>query len=111
MGKEICGITGSVGKTTTKEILAALLGAKLRVLKTDGNFNNEYGLPLTIFRLDETHDAAVLEMGMSFPGELKRLAAIANPDVAIETRVAPAHLMNFPRWKKLRWQSASWWKG
>jgi UDP-N-acetylmuramoyl-tripeptide--D-alanyl-D-alanine ligase len=94
-GKKICGITGSVGKTTTKEILAALLGAKLRVLKTDGNFNNEYGLPLTIFRLDETHDAAVLEMGMSFPGELKRLAAIANPDVAIETRVAPAHLMNF----------------
>jgi UDP-N-acetylmuramoyl-tripeptide--D-alanyl-D-alanine ligase len=94
-GKKICGITGSVGKTTTKEILAALLGAKLRVLKSEGNFNNEYGLPLTIFRLDETHDVAVLEMGMSFPGELKRLAAIALPDVAIETRVAPAHLMNF----------------
>ena len=94
-GKKICGITGSVGKTTTKEILAALLGAKLRVLKSEGNFNNEYGLPLTIFRLEDTHDAAVLEMGMSFPGELKRLAAIARPDVAIETRVAPAHLMNF----------------
>jgi UDP-N-acetylmuramoyl-tripeptide--D-alanyl-D-alanine ligase len=94
-GKKICGITGSVGKTTTKEILAALLGAKLRVLKTEGNFNNEYGLPLTIFRLEEEHDAAVLEMGMSFPGELKRLAAIAQPDVAILTRVAPAHLMNF----------------
>ncbi|HKM65990.1 MAG TPA: UDP-N-acetylmuramoyl-tripeptide--D-alanyl-D-alanine ligase [Candidatus Acidoferrum sp.] len=94
-GKKICGITGSVGKTTTKEILAALLGAKLRVLKTEGNFNNEYGLPLTIFRLEPEHDAAVLEMGMSFPGELKRLAAIARPDVAIETRVAPAHLMNF----------------
>jgi UDP-N-acetylmuramoyl-tripeptide--D-alanyl-D-alanine ligase len=94
-GKKICGITGSVGKTTTKEILAALLGAKLRVLKTEGNFNNEYGLPLTLFRLEETHDAAVLEMGMSFPGELKRLAAIALPDVAIETRVTPAHLLNF----------------
>ena len=94
-GKQICGITGSVGKTTTKEILAALLGAKLRVLKSEGNFNNEYGLPLTIFRLDETHDAAVLEMGMSFPGELKRLAAIAKPDVAILTRVSAAHLMNF----------------
>ena len=94
-GKKICGITGSVGKTTTKEILAALLGAKLRVLKTAGNFNNEYGLPLTIFRLEEEDDAAVLEMGMSFPGELKRLAAIARPDVAILTRVAPAHLMNF----------------
>ena len=94
-GKKICGITGSVGKTTTKEILAALLGTKLRVLKSEGNFNNEYGLPLTLFRLEETHDVAVLEMGMSFPGELKRLAAIALPDVAIETRVSPAHLMNF----------------
>ena len=94
-GKKICGITGSVGKTTTKEILAALLGTKLRVLKSEGNFNNEYGLPLTLFRLEETHDVAVLEMGMSFPGELKRLAAIASPDVAIETRVAPAHLLNF----------------
>ena len=94
-GKKICGITGSVGKTTTKEILAALLGTKLQILRSEGNFNNEYGLPLTIFRLEDTHDAAVLEMGMSFPGELKRLAAIAQPDVAIETRVAPAHLMNF----------------
>ena len=94
-GGKICGITGSVGKTTTKEILAALLGAKLRVLKSEGNFNNEYGLPLTIFRLDESHDAAVLEMGMSFPGELRRLAAIALPDVAIELRVTAAHLLNF----------------
>jgi UDP-N-acetylmuramoyl-tripeptide--D-alanyl-D-alanine ligase len=94
-GKKICGITGSVGKTTTKEILAALLGTKLRVLKSEGNFNNEYGLPLTIFRLEPEHDVAVLEMGMSFPGELKRLAAIALPDVAVETRVAPAHLLNF----------------
>jgi len=94
-GHKVCGITGSVGKTTTKEILAALLGAKLRVLKSEGNFNNEYGLPLTLFRLEETHDVAVLEMGMSFPGELRRLAAIALPDVAIELRVTPAHLMNF----------------
>jgi UDP-N-acetylmuramoyl-tripeptide--D-alanyl-D-alanine ligase len=94
-GRKVCGITGSVGKTTTKEILAALLGAQLRVLKSEGNFNNEYGLPLTLFRLEETHDVAVLEMGMSFPGELKRLAAIALPDVAIELRVTPAHLMNF----------------
>jgi UDP-N-acetylmuramoyl-tripeptide--D-alanyl-D-alanine ligase len=94
-GRKVCGITGSVGKTTTKEILAALLGAKLRVLKSESNFNNEYGLPLTLFRLEETHDVAVLEMGMSFPGELKRLAAIALPDVAIELRVTPAHLMNF----------------
>ncbi|MGB7726936.1 MAG: UDP-N-acetylmuramoyl-tripeptide--D-alanyl-D-alanine ligase [Candidatus Acidiferrum sp.] len=94
-GKKVCGITGSVGKTTTKEIVAALLGSQLRVLKSEGNFNNEYGLPLTLLRLEETDDVAVLEMGMSFPGELKRLAAIALPDVAIETRVSPAHLLNF----------------
>jgi UDP-N-acetylmuramoyl-tripeptide--D-alanyl-D-alanine ligase len=94
-GKKICGITGSVGKTTTKEILAALLGTKLRVLKSEGNFNNEYGLPLTLFRLDESHDVAVLEMGMSYPGELRRLASIAQPDVVIELRVTPAHLLNF----------------
>src|SRR5258708_11933966 len=74
---KIVGITGSVGKTTTKEILAALLGTKLRVLKSEGNLNNEYGLPLTLFRLDETHQAAVLEMGMSRRGELARLSAIA----------------------------------
>jgi UDP-N-acetylmuramoyl-tripeptide--D-alanyl-D-alanine ligase len=94
-GGKIAGVTGSVGKTTTKEILAALLGAKLRILKSEGNFNNEYGLPLTVFRLEETHQAAVLEMGMSRRGELARLAAIARPDVGIVTRVAPAHLEFF----------------
>jgi UDP-N-acetylmuramoyl-tripeptide--D-alanyl-D-alanine ligase len=94
-GGKIAGVTGSVGKTTTKEILAALLGARFRVLKSEGNFNNEYGLPLTLFRLDETHQAAVLEMGMSRPGELSRLAEIARPDVGVVTRVAPAHLEFF----------------
>ena len=94
-GGKIAGVTGSVGKTTTKEILAALLGAKLRILKSEGNFNNEYGLPLTLFRLEETHQAAVLEMGMSRRGELARLAEIARPDVGVVTRVAPAHLEFF----------------
>ena len=94
-GGKIAGVTGSVGKTTTKEILAALLGAKLRVLKSEGNFNNEYGLPLTLFRLEETHQAAVLEMGMSRRGELARLAAIARPNIGVVTRVAPAHLEFF----------------
>src|SRR5436305_10284785 len=94
-GGKIAGVTGSVGKTTTKEILAALLGAKLRVLKSEGNFNNEYGLPLTLLRLEETHQAAVLEMGMSRRGELARLAEIARPDVGVVTRVAPAHLEFF----------------
>ena len=94
-GGKIAGVTGSVGKTTTKEVLAALLGAKLRVLKSEGNLNNEYGLPLTLFRLEETDQAAVLEMGMSRRGELARLAAIARPDVGIVTRVSPAHLEFF----------------
>jgi UDP-N-acetylmuramoyl-tripeptide--D-alanyl-D-alanine ligase len=94
-GKKIAGVTGSVGKTTTKEILAALLGAKLRILKSEGNFNNAYGLPLTLFRLEAEHDAAVLEMGMSRRYELQELAAIAKPDVGVVTRVAPAHLEFF----------------
>jgi UDP-N-acetylmuramoyl-tripeptide--D-alanyl-D-alanine ligase len=94
-GGKIAGVTGSVGKTTTKEILAALLGTKLRVLKSEGNFNNEYGLPLTLMRLEETHQAAVLEMGMSRAGELARLAEIARPDVGVVTRVSPAHLEFF----------------
>src|ERR1700676_4633353 len=94
-GGKIAGITGSVGKTTTKEILAALLSSKLRVLKSEGNFNNEYGLPLTLLRLEETHQAAVLEMGMSRSGELARLASIARPDVGVVTRVSPAHLEFF----------------
>jgi UDP-N-acetylmuramoyl-tripeptide--D-alanyl-D-alanine ligase len=94
-GGKIAGVTGSVGKTTTKEILAALLGSRLRILKSEGNFNNEYGLPLTLFHLDETHQAAVLEMGMSRRGELSRLAEIARPDVGVVTRVAPAHLEFF----------------
>ena len=94
-GGKIAGVTGSVGKTTTKEILAALLGTRLRVLKSEGNFNNEYGLPLTLFKLEETHQAAVLEMGMSRRGELSRLAEIARPDVGVVTRVSPAHLEFF----------------
>src|SRR3984893_9845688 len=94
-GRKIAGVTGSVGKTTTKEILAALLGSKLRVLKSEGNFNNAYGLPLTLFRLEESHEAAVLEMGMSRRYELKELAAIAQLDVAVVARVAPAHLEFF----------------
>jgi UDP-N-acetylmuramoyl-tripeptide--D-alanyl-D-alanine ligase len=94
-GGKIAGITGSVGKTTTKEILAALLGTRLRILKSEGNFNNEYGLPLTLFKLEETHEAAVLEMGMSRRGELARLAEIARPDVGVVTRVSPAHLEFF----------------
>src|SRR5437660_12061543 len=91
-GGKIAGVTGSVGKTTTKEVLAALLGAKLRGLKAEGNLNNEYELPLTLFRLEETDQAAVLEMGMSRRGDHRRLAAIAWSDVGVVTRVSPSLL-------------------
>jgi len=94
-GRRIAAVTGSVGKTTTKEILAALLGAKFRVLKSEGNLNNEYGLPLTLLRLDPADEAAVLELGMSHRGELQRLAEIAEPEVGVVTRVAPVHLEFF----------------
>ncbi|HXN22340.1 MAG TPA: UDP-N-acetylmuramoyl-tripeptide--D-alanyl-D-alanine ligase [Candidatus Dormibacteraeota bacterium] len=94
-GWPLAGVTGSIGKTTTKEILAALLAARFRVLKSEGNLNNEYGLPLMLMRLEETQKAAVLEMGMSRAGELSRLAKIAEPNVGVVTRVAPVHLEFF----------------
>jgi UDP-N-acetylmuramoyl-tripeptide--D-alanyl-D-alanine ligase len=93
-GRRIAAITGSAGKTTTKEILAALLAARLRVLKSEGNLNNDYGLPLTLFRLED-EDVAVVELGMSRRGELARLAAICEPEVGIVTNVAPVHLEFF----------------
>jgi UDP-N-acetylmuramoyl-tripeptide--D-alanyl-D-alanine ligase len=94
-GRRLAAVTGSAGKTTTKEILAALLAARFRVLKSEGNLNNEYGLPLQLLRLDEEDEAAVAELGMSHAGELKRLAEISRPDVGVVTRVAPVHLEFF----------------
>lgn len=90
----VIGITGSVGKTSTKEMVAGVLSQKYRVLKTQGNFNNEIGLPLTIFQLQEDTEIAVVEMGMSDFGEMERLSKIARPDVCIITNIGPCHLEN-----------------
>lgn len=90
----VVGVTGSVGKTSTKEIIASVLSQKYNTLKTDGNFNNEIGLPLTVFRLREEHEAAVLEMGISDFGEMSRLTAVAKPDIAVITNIGLCHLEN-----------------
>ncbi len=91
----VVAVTGSVGKTTTKDMTAELLGTRGQVLKTEGNLNNQYGLPLTLLRLSDEHSAAVLELGMSAAGELRALTGIAEPDVATITRIAPVHLEYF----------------
>jgi UDP-N-acetylmuramoyl-tripeptide--D-alanyl-D-alanine ligase len=91
----LIGITGSAGKTTTKELVAAALGADRPTLKTEGNLNNHWGVPLTLLALSEEHGAAVVEMGMSAPGEIALLADLARPDAAVITLVGPAHLESF----------------
>lgn len=88
----VVGITGSVGKTSTKEMIASVLEQKYKVLKTAGNFNNEIGLPLTIFRIRDEHQIAVLEMGISDFGEMHRLAAMAQPDIGLITNIGLCHL-------------------
>lgn len=91
---KVVGITGSVGKTSTKEMIASVLAQKYNVLKTEGNFNNEIGLPLTIFKIRQEHQVAVLEMGISEFGEMHRLAQMANPDICIITNIGLCHLEN-----------------
>lgn len=91
----LIGITGSTGKTTTKEMLAAVLATRFRVLKSEGNLNNHLGVPLTLLRLTPETEAAVVEMGMSGPGEIARLASIAAPQTGLVTNVAPVHLEFF----------------
>ncbi len=90
----VVGITGSVGKTSTKEMIASVLSQKYNVHKTAGNFNNEIGLPLTVFGLTEAHEVAVLEMGISDFGEMSRLAAVARPQVSVITNIGICHLEN-----------------
>lgn len=90
----VVGITGSVGKTSTKEMIASVLSQKYRVLKTEGNYNNEIGLPLTVLRITPEHTAAVLEMGISEFGEMHRLSKIARPDICVITNIGQCHLEN-----------------
>jgi UDP-N-acetylmuramoyl-tripeptide--D-alanyl-D-alanine ligase len=91
----VIGITGSNGKTTIKEMLASILRQNAEVLATEGNFNNELGVPLTLFRLEEKHQYAVLEMGASKSGDISYLASIAKPDVGLISNIGPAHLEGF----------------
>ena len=95
-GRRVIGITGSAGKTTTKECVAAVLGARYNVLKSAGNLNNGFGLPLQLLKLEPEHVFAVMEMGMNHAGELTALGAIAEPDWAVVSNVAPVHLEHFP---------------
>lgn len=90
----VIGIAGSVGKTSTKEMIASVLSQKYRVLKTEGNFNNEIGLPLTLLRIRDEHQAAVVEMGISDFGEMHRLAKMARPDICVMTNIGLCHLEN-----------------
>jgi UDP-N-acetylmuramoyl-tripeptide--D-alanyl-D-alanine ligase len=94
-GGRVIGVTGSAGKTTTKDAVAEVLGARFNVLKSQGNLNNSFGLPLQLLRLEMEHQVAVMEMGMNHAGEIASLARIAEPNWAVVSNVAPVHLEHF----------------
>ncbi len=98
----VIGLTGSSGKTTTKEMIASILGRGKNILKTEGNLNNLIGLPQTIFRLNEGHELMLLEMGTNTRGEIKRLTRIADPDIGLITNIGPAHLEGFGSMEAVR---------
>ena len=90
----VIGVTGSVGKTTTKELIHAVMSSKYKTLKNEGNLNNEIGVPLTLFRLEKSHEAAVIEMGMSNFEEIARMTKAVKPDVAVISNIGVSHIEN-----------------
>jgi len=98
----VIGVTGTNGKTTVKDMAALCLSQKYKTLKTEGNLNNHIGAPLTLLRLDESHQAAVIEMGMSSPGEIAALSMIARPSIGVITNIGPAHLEGLKTVAKVR---------
>jgi UDP-N-acetylmuramoyl-tripeptide--D-alanyl-D-alanine ligase len=94
-GKTLIAVTGSAGKSTTKEMIAAILSRHFRVLRSPGNLNNDFGLPLALLALEPEHEVAVMELAMSAPGEIARLARLAEPEIGVVTNVAPVHLQFF----------------
>ena len=97
----VIAITGSVGKTTTKDMVAAVLGEKYNVLKTEGNLNNDIGVPMTLLRLKPEHQLAVLELGMNHAGEIDYLSAIVEPDMILMTNIGDSHIEHFGSWEKI----------
>src|SRR5882757_3048685 len=95
-GGRVIGVTGSAGKTTTKDAVAQVLGVRFKVLKSAGNLNNAFGVPLQLLRLEPEHEVAVIEMGMNHAGEIAALAKIAEPNWAVVSNVAPVHVEFFP---------------
>lgn len=94
-GGSVIGVTGSAGKTTTKDVIAEMLAGQMKTAKTEGNLNNQFGLPLSLLRVDENARVAVIEMGMNHAGEIRDLAVIAKPDVGVVTNVGHAHMEAF----------------
>ncbi|MFQ5737990.1 MAG: UDP-N-acetylmuramoyl-tripeptide--D-alanyl-D-alanine ligase [Acidobacteriota bacterium] len=95
-GRQLIAITGSMGKTTTRHFTSSLLEGRFRVLQSPGNLNNEFGVPLSLLGLEDSHQLAVLELGMNQPGEIRLLSRICGPDLGVVTNVAPVHLEFFP---------------